>query len=89
MREKSCKYNELYGTQFSGPRKIVSPSRPWEEGMYWGYKVRYAANISSVFKNCPYQVLLCFFDHLWFLLRVYCVASTIPVGDFLTELLTP
>ncbi|KAL6535321.1 hypothetical protein OROMI_026695 [Orobanche minor] len=39
----------------AGPRKIVSSSRPMEEGMYWGYKVRYASNISSVFKNCPYQ----------------------------------
>ncbi|PIN04469.1 hypothetical protein CDL12_22990 [Handroanthus impetiginosus] len=39
----------------AGPRKIVPSSRPREEGMYWGYKVRYAPNISSVFKNCPYQ----------------------------------
>ncbi|KAI3459370.1 hypothetical protein Pfo_016033 [Paulownia fortunei] len=39
----------------AGPRKIVPSSRPREEGMYWGYKVRYASNISSVFKNCPYQ----------------------------------
>ncbi|KAL6526562.1 hypothetical protein OROGR_015652 [Orobanche gracilis] len=39
----------------AGPRKIVPSSRPMEEGMYWGYKVRYASNISSVFKNCPYQ----------------------------------
>ncbi|KAL3634585.1 hypothetical protein CASFOL_021639 [Castilleja foliolosa] len=39
----------------SGPRKIVSSSKPMEDGMYWGYKVRYAPNISSVFKNCPFQ----------------------------------
>ncbi|KAL1569467.1 putative methyltransferase C9orf114 [Salvia divinorum] len=39
----------------AGPRKIVPSSRPRDEGMYWGYKVRYAPNISSVFKNCPYQ----------------------------------
>ncbi|KAL1536252.1 putative methyltransferase C9orf114 [Salvia divinorum] len=38
-----------------GPRKIVPSSRPRDEGVYWGYKVRYAPNISSVFKNCPYQ----------------------------------
>ncbi|KAL3828813.1 hypothetical protein ACJIZ3_017615 [Penstemon smallii] len=37
------------------PRKIVPSSRPREDGMYWGYKVRYAPNISSVFKKCPYQ----------------------------------
>ncbi|CAI9770993.1 unnamed protein product [Fraxinus pennsylvanica] len=37
------------------PRKIVPSSRPREDGMYWGYKVRYASNISSVFKNCPYK----------------------------------
>ncbi|KAK4388542.1 putative methyltransferase C9o [Sesamum angolense] len=37
------------------PRKVVPSSRPREEGMYWGYEVRYASNISSVFKNCPYQ----------------------------------
>lgn len=39
----------------AGPRKIVPSSRPREEGMYWGYNVRYAANVSSVFKNCPYK----------------------------------
>ncbi|CAH9091497.1 unnamed protein product [Cuscuta europaea] len=38
------------------PHQIVSTSKPREEaGMYWGYKVRYASNISSVFKNCPYK----------------------------------
>ncbi|KAK1434570.1 hypothetical protein QVD17_00317 [Tagetes erecta] len=38
------------------PRPIVSSSKPREEaGMYWGYKVRYAANISSVFKCSPYK----------------------------------
>ncbi|XP_073156605.1 uncharacterized protein [Henckelia pumila] len=37
------------------PRKIVPSSTPREEGMYWGYKVRYASNISSVFKNSPYK----------------------------------
>lgn len=38
------------------PRQIVSSSKPKEEsGMYWGYKVRYAANISSVMNGCPYE----------------------------------
>ncbi|KAL8254949.1 hypothetical protein R6Q59_033170 [Mikania micrantha] len=38
------------------PRSIVSSSTPREEaGMYWGYKVRYAANISSALKGCPYK----------------------------------
>ncbi|XP_024981283.1 putative methyltransferase C9orf114 [Cynara cardunculus var. scolymus] len=38
------------------PRQVVSSSKPREEaGMYWGYKVRYAANISSVVKCCPYK----------------------------------
>ncbi|CAA7400040.1 unnamed protein product [Spirodela intermedia] len=38
------------------PKKIVSPFTPLEEmGLYWGYKVRYAPNISSVFKMCPFQ----------------------------------
>lgn len=32
--------------------------------MYWGYKLRYAPNISSVFKNCPYKV----FSRLSFIL---------------------
>ncbi|KAK2969452.1 hypothetical protein RJ640_011349 [Escallonia rubra] len=37
------------------PRQVVSSSKPREEvGMYWGYNVRYAANISSVFQCCPY-----------------------------------
>ncbi|KAF8401672.1 hypothetical protein HHK36_012618 [Tetracentron sinense] len=36
--------------------KIVSSSKPREEeGLYWGYKVRYACNINSVFKDCPYK----------------------------------
>ncbi|KAK6254998.1 hypothetical protein QUC31_016701 [Theobroma cacao] len=38
------------------PRQIVSSSKPREEaGTYWGYKVRYASNISSVFSECPYK----------------------------------
>ncbi|KAA8548605.1 hypothetical protein F0562_000289 [Nyssa sinensis] len=38
------------------PRQVVSSSKPREEsGMYWGYKVRYASNISSVFEDCPYK----------------------------------
>ncbi|KAL5782555.1 hypothetical protein ACOSP7_007584 [Xanthoceras sorbifolium] len=38
------------------PRQVVPSSKPKEEsGMYWGYKVRYASNISSVFKNCSYK----------------------------------
>ncbi|XP_076954083.1 uncharacterized protein LOC143628349 [Bidens hawaiensis] len=37
------------------PRLVVSSSKPREDGMYWGYKVRYAANISSVLKRCPYK----------------------------------
>ncbi|XP_016451376.1 uncharacterized protein LOC107776075 [Nicotiana tabacum] len=38
------------------PHQVVSSSTPREDaGMYWGYKVRYAPNISSVFKNCPYE----------------------------------
>ncbi|XP_006287893.2 putative methyltransferase C9orf114 [Capsella rubella] len=37
-------------------RQIVEPSKPREEaGMYWGYKVRYASQLSSVFKECPFQ----------------------------------
>ncbi|KAI3695040.1 hypothetical protein L1987_78028 [Smallanthus sonchifolius] len=38
------------------PRPVVSSSKPREEaGIYWGYKVRYSANISSVLKCCPYK----------------------------------
>ncbi|CAK7326998.1 unnamed protein product [Dovyalis caffra] len=38
------------------PRQVVSLSKPREEaGMYWGYRVRYASNINSVFKDCPYK----------------------------------
>ncbi|KAJ8573725.1 hypothetical protein K7X08_010236 [Anisodus acutangulus] len=38
------------------PHQVVTSSTPREDaGMYWGYKVRYAPNISSVFKNCPYK----------------------------------
>ncbi|KAE9618623.1 putative RNA methyltransferase, tRNA (guanine-N1-)-methyltransferase [Lupinus albus] len=37
------------------PRQVVSSSKPREEGMYWGYQVCYAHNISSVFKDCAYK----------------------------------
>ncbi|CAL0300413.1 unnamed protein product [Lupinus luteus] len=37
------------------PRQVVSSSKPREEGMYWGYQVRYAHNISSVYKDCAYK----------------------------------
>ncbi|KAK7270015.1 hypothetical protein RIF29_22860 [Crotalaria pallida] len=36
-------------------RQVVSSSKPREEGAYWGYQVRYAHNISSVFKDCTYK----------------------------------
>ncbi|KAJ4882475.1 hypothetical protein Rs2_32568 [Raphanus sativus] len=37
-------------------RQIVPPSKPREEGgMYWGYKVRYASHLSSVFRECPFE----------------------------------
>ncbi|KAJ4833776.1 hypothetical protein Tsubulata_912653 [Turnera subulata] len=37
-------------------RQVVSSSKPREEaGMYWGYKVRYASSLRSVFKDCPYK----------------------------------
>ncbi|KAF2573228.1 hypothetical protein F2Q70_00005825 [Brassica cretica] len=37
-------------------RQIVPPSKPREEaGMYWGYKVRYASHLSSVFKECTFE----------------------------------
>ncbi|XP_010255952.1 PREDICTED: putative methyltransferase C9orf114 [Nelumbo nucifera] len=35
--------------------KVASSSKPREAGFYWGYKVRYASNLSSVFKECPYK----------------------------------
>ncbi|XP_054805825.1 LOW QUALITY PROTEIN: uncharacterized protein LOC129308612 [Prosopis cineraria] len=37
------------------PHQIVSWSKPREEGLYWGYQVRYAHNLSSVFKDCKYK----------------------------------
>ncbi|XP_008775373.2 putative methyltransferase C9orf114 homolog [Phoenix dactylifera] len=37
-------------------KKVVTPSIPREQmGLYWGYKVRYASNLSCVFKNCPFK----------------------------------
>ncbi|XP_024196167.1 putative methyltransferase C9orf114 homolog [Rosa chinensis] len=37
-------------------RQVVSSSKPREEaGMYWGYKVHYASNITSVMIECPYE----------------------------------
>jgi len=46
-------YSELH---LDLPRQVVSSSKPSEEGAYWGYRVRYAHNISSVFKDCSYKV---------------------------------
>ncbi|XVF63179.1 hypothetical protein PTKIN_Ptkin09bG0067500 [Pterospermum kingtungense] len=38
------------------PRQVASSSKPREKaGKYWGYKVRYASNISSIFADCPYK----------------------------------
>ncbi|KHN02693.1 Hypothetical protein glysoja_015935 [Glycine soja] len=38
------------------PSHVVSSSKPTrEEGTYWGYQVRYAHNISAVFKDCAYK----------------------------------
>ncbi|KAL4205138.1 hypothetical protein AMTRI_Chr01g135780 [Amborella trichopoda] len=34
---------------------VVSSSKPRELGHYWGYRVRYACNISSAFNECPYE----------------------------------
>ncbi|KAG1365443.1 hypothetical protein COCNU_12G004430 [Cocos nucifera] len=37
-------------------KNVVTPSSPREQmGLYWGYKVRYASNLSHVFKNCPFK----------------------------------
>ena len=36
--------------------QIVPSTRPQEGGLYWGYKVRYAPNLSSVIENCPFEV---------------------------------
>ncbi|KAL5995946.1 hypothetical protein ACLOJK_026019 [Asimina triloba] len=37
-------------------RKVVPSSKPREElGQYWGYKVRYASNISQIFSGCPHE----------------------------------
>lgn len=36
--------------------QVVQSTTPREEeGMYWGYKVRYAPNLSSVIDNCSYE----------------------------------
>lgn len=35
---------------------VVSPQLPrFETGIYWGYTVRLASNLSQVFSNCPYD----------------------------------
>lgn len=41
------------------PHQVVSSSRPVEEGLYWGYRVRYASSLSAVFKESSYEV----YDH--------------------------
>lgn len=45
---------ESLGMPFSG--KVVSPEVPRETaGYYWGYTVRQASSLSSVFTECPYD----------------------------------
>jgi hypothetical protein len=52
-------FSILYCIYLDSPRQVVSLLKPREEaGMYWGYRVRYASNISSVFKDCPYKVVI-------------------------------
>ncbi|KAL5701799.1 hypothetical protein ACHQM5_027098 [Ranunculus cassubicifolius] len=42
--------------EMESPRRVVASSTPREEGgLCWGYKVRYASNLSSVFRHCPYK----------------------------------
>ncbi|KAJ6802770.1 putative methyltransferase C9orf114-like protein isoform X1 [Iris pallida] len=37
-------------------KSVVTPMSPREEmGLYWGYRVRYASNLSCVFKGCPFK----------------------------------
>lgn len=33
--------------------------------MYWGYKVRYASNISAIFSGCPHEVFIFIFFFHW------------------------
>ena len=36
--------------------EVVSPSEPREKrGLYWGYSVRLADSLSTVFSQCPYK----------------------------------
>lgn len=40
-----------------GLKQVVTSISPKEEmGLYWGYRVRYASGLSSVFKDSPYKV---------------------------------
>ncbi|URE17781.1 hypothetical protein MUK42_03493, partial [Musa troglodytarum] len=44
------------GAEIDGFKKAVDSSCPRDQiGMYWGYKVRYCSNLSSVIRNCPYK----------------------------------
>ncbi|URE19361.1 hypothetical protein MUK42_12290 [Musa troglodytarum] len=44
------------GAEIDGFKKAVDSSSPRDQiGMYWGYKVRYCSNLSSVIRNCPYK----------------------------------
>lgn len=67
-------------------RKVVSLSKPREEaGTYWGYRVRYASNISSVFNNCPYKVLLIFYPI--FLKAICNIVSIVYLWSLFTSVL--
>ena len=49
--------NELHLFLGKKPRgKAVAPTTPRQDaGLYWGYSVRLASSLSSVFTQCPYQ----------------------------------
>ncbi|XP_074583388.1 uncharacterized protein LOC141839527 [Curcuma longa] len=46
---------ENRSAELDGFKKVVSSSQRDQIGIYWGYKVRYASNLSNVFKNCSYK----------------------------------
>ncbi|XP_047335122.1 putative methyltransferase C9orf114 [Impatiens glandulifera] len=59
VREPGIRVTVAMGTNRNSiadlPRQVVSSAKPREEGLYWGYNVRYAPNLSSVFKDTPFK----------------------------------
>lgn len=57
LRMGSCLTPDENGGQSSVPSAtLTTPLEPMENGFYWGYFTRVAANLHDMMTNCPFKV---------------------------------